>query len=283
MTLEKPNTRKSYISFARRWEPIVGDLYLHEITREHIVRYIAQRREEAAARGKILSDATLRPALAYLSGVFAFSHYEPNPVVQFNKKFLKPVRKVVRFMTPEEEVRILDACTEDMHALMIVFAVETGLRAMEQAGLTWDMIDLKAREIGLVDPSKLKTGRARIVPLSTRAMQVLSLIPRRPDVPYLFYTPAGRPYQSTFSLWHRIREKAGLFDLRWHDLRHTFATRFLRGGGSLPVLSRILGHSNIMMTMRYAHLVTEDLHAEMQKVDTALTAPSPTRSSTHPR
>jgi integrase/recombinase XerD len=62
------------------------------------------------------------------------------------------------------------------------------------------------------------------------------------------------------------RKRAGLSDVRWHDLRHTFASWFVQAGGDLYHLSRILGHAGVQMTTRYGHLRTDDLHAELRRV-----------------
>jgi integrase/recombinase XerD len=62
------------------------------------------------------------------------------------------------------------------------------------------------------------------------------------------------------------RKRAGLSDVRWHDLRHTFASWFVQAGGDLYHLSRILGHASVQMTTRYGHLRTDDLHAELRRV-----------------
>jgi integrase/recombinase XerD len=80
---------------------------------------------------------------------------------------------------------------------------------------------------------------------------------------YVFVTKSGRPYsyRNLMRGLHRLAEKAGIPVLRFHQLRHSMATQYLRGGGNVVLLRRILGHSNIATTMRYEHLCTEDLAA----------------------
>ena len=127
----------------------------------------------------------------------------------------------------------------------------TGCRLTEVLGLRWDDVDRRAGELRLRDA---KTG-ARMVPLTPTAARLLDGIAPVPGNPFVF--PGRRPGRHLVGLrpfWHRVRERAGLEDVRIHDLRHAFASRALALGESLAMIGRLLGHADVGTTARYAHL-----------------------------
>ena len=130
----------------------------------------------------------------------------------------------------------------------------TGCRVGEVLTLKWSDIDRKSGEFRLRDA---KTG-ARMVPLTPTALQVLAGIKRVRRSPWVF--PGKRRDRHLSDLrpyWHRVREQAEVEDVRIHDLRHSFASRALALGLALPMIGRLLGHTDIGSTARYAHLSRE--------------------------
>lgn len=148
---------------------------------------------------------------------------------------------------------------------ILVLAVETGLRKEELLGLTLPSIDLRRRELRL---TVTKTGRPRQVPLSSRVLETIKeLLERsRPRSPFLFCKPDGSRVGDPKKAFAGACRRAGIADFRFHDLRHTFASWFAQDGGDLYRLSRILGHATLQMSSRYAHLRTDDLHEELERV-----------------
>ncbi|MDC3370580.1 site-specific integrase [Alphaproteobacteria bacterium] len=135
---------------------------------------------------------------------------------------------------------------------IVVFAIETGMRRSEILGLTWDNISL---ELQLAYLPFTKNGTSREVPLSTKAVQVLSNQRSRQDTPTPFPVNAN-----AFRLaWERLRKRAELCDLRFHDLRHEAISRFFEMGLSIPEVAVISGHKDARMLFRYTHLRAEDL------------------------
>ena len=135
---------------------------------------------------------------------------------------------------------------------IVVFAIETGMRRSEILGLTWDNISL---ELQLAYLPLTKNGTSREVPLSTKAVQVLSNQRSRQDTPTPFPVNAN-----AFRLaWERLRKRADLCDLRFHDLRHEAISRFFEMGLSIPEVAVISGHKDARMLFRYTHLRAEDL------------------------
>ena len=111
-----------------------------------------------------------------------------------------------------------------------------------------------------------KTG-PRTVPLGSQARRILDRQPRAGS-PFVFPSPLNpsRPRGHNLSLWDRIRREAGIGDVRLHDLRHTMASHAVMNGVPVPVVSRLLGHSSVHMTLRYAHLADRDAEAAAERV-----------------
>ena len=118
-----------------------------------------------------------------------------------------------------------------------------------------------------------KGGKYRIVPLCDEALEIVEILLRIPSAKsdYLFYNPdTGDRVNSNLRSWLVCLEKGEITDFRWHDLRHTYATDEIRKGLPIYTLSKMMGHANVVVTEKYAHLYTEDLHAAKRKVDTNL-------------
>ena len=139
----------------------------------------------------------------------------------------------------------------------------TGCRLDEIRTLRWEDGDLDAAELRL---RGAKTG-ARMVPLSSAAVGVLSALPRTDDNPWVIM---GRnPGAHLIDLqrpWRRIRARAGLEDVRIHDLRHSLASRALALGESLSMIGKLLDHTQVQTTARYAHLANESVKASGSRV-----------------
>ena len=164
-----------------------------------------------------------------------------------------------RFLTEDEYRRVGVALREleaegaaparAVAALRLIML--TGCRVGEVLTLRWSDVDRKAGEIRLRDA---KMG-ARMVPLSPTASAVLTGMVRVRRSPWVF--PGKRRDRHLTHLtpyWHRVRERAEVEDVRIHDLRHSFASRALALGLALPMIGRLLGHTDIGSTARYAHL-----------------------------
>ena len=168
-------------------------------------------------------------------------------------------RKRERFLTPDEFRRLgralADATTRRRVSPYAVAAIRllilTGCRKREILHLQWNQVDLKAAELVLRDT---KTG-PRKVALSPRAVRVLEGIERVPDSPWVIPGRVeGRPMRNIDEAWGVVCELAELSDTRIHDCRHSFASRALALGENLPMIGRLLGHSEPQATERYAHL-----------------------------
>lgn len=139
----------------------------------------------------------------------------------------------------------------------------TGCRLSEIQTLRWEYVDLEARELNLPDT---KTG-GRVVPLSPSAVQLLASLPRNDDNPWVIHSPRSDSHLTDLQHpWRRIRARAGLDDMRIHDLRHSFASRALALGESLPMIGKLLGHTQVQTTARYAHLARDTVKASAARI-----------------
>ena len=122
---------------------------------------------------------------------------------------------------------------------------------------------LDRNEIRLPDS---KTG-PRTVPLSPAAARVLAGLPRLDDNPWVVAGAGpGSRLTHIHNYWYRVRKRAGLDDVRIHDLRHSFASRALALGESLPMIGKLLGHTKIQTTARYAHLARDSVKESAARV-----------------
>lgn len=187
-------------------------------------------------------------------------------------KIKKPklIEKPYKFLQTSGEIRLLlEAARHEAPGTFELFstAVFTGMRAGELAGLHWADVNLNTRQI-LVHRSyngPTKSGRTRVVPILDSLLPVLREWRLKNPLPVLFPNAVGKMYRESDrvfqEIFQRCLKRVGLNRIRFHDLRHTFASHWMMNNGSLYRLKDILGHSTIKMTEQYAHL-TPKLFAE---------------------
>lgn len=210
-------------------------------------------------RQKKVQPNTVRLELAILSRLYEVAASDwgmeslANPVKRATKP--KPPKGRERRLKPGEETQLLECCTDRFRAL-ISFAVETAMRRGEIESLTWHQIDLEQRVAFL---SETKNGEARCVPLSPRAIEILKeLLPDK-------VTPiSGSVFGISASYithgFKSICKKAGIEDLRFHDLRHEATSRLFENTDlDIMEIKTITGHKSLQMLARYSHLRTHRL------------------------
>ena len=128
----------------------------------------------------------------------------------------------------------------------------TGARKREVLDARWEDFDFD-RRLWRIPTTKL--GKPRHVPISDGVMSLLGMVPRVEGRAYVFANPAtGKPYVSIFCSWDTARIRAGMPEVRVHDLRHSFASLLINSGRSLYEVQKLLGHTQVKTTQRYAHL-----------------------------
>jgi integrase len=178
-----------------------------------------------------------------------------------------------RFLDKDETERLVEALTKDENqvaAKAILLLLLTGARRNEITHARWEHVDLKSSTL-FVPLSK--SGKPRYIFLNAAAVNVLRSVPQLPDNPYVFPSPVtGRPSASLHFPWTRIRIRAGLDDVRLHDLRHSFASALVNDGQDLYTVQRLLGHANAKATQRYAHLKRETLAKAAEAMGTLVSS-----------
>ena len=180
-------------------------------------------------------------------------------------------RKRERFLTEEEFRRLGRVLSEAGNgtgvsaqaAAAIRLLMLTGCRRNEILSLRWEDVDLDANELHLIDS---KTG-ARAVPISPSAAKFLAELPRILGTPWVF--PGKKPGAHMRNIngpWEIVRARAGIENVRLHDLRHSFASRALALGESLPMIGKLLGHTQIETTARYAHLARDSVQESAARI-----------------
>lgn len=142
---------------------------------------------------------------------------------------------------------------------MVLLALNTGMRRGELLGLEWASVNL-ASKLLTVTAATAKSRRARHIPLNGEALDLLTRCRSQgTGTGLVFPSPAGSRMGNINSSWEALCDAAGLEDFRFHDLRHTFASRLVQAGVDLNTVRELLGHSDIRMTLRYAHLAPDKL------------------------
>lgn len=152
---------------------------------------------------------------------------------------------------------------------LVLLSLNTGLRRGELFNLERQHVDLERALLTVAgDTVGNKTAKARHVPLNAEARAVLSdWITHRQPTGWLFPGRKGARLDNISNAWERLRRSATLEDFRWHDLRHTFASKLVMAGVDLNAVRELLGHASLDMTLRYAHLAPEHKAAAVAKLD----------------
>ena len=193
-------------------------------------------------------------------------HLETNPASGIRRN---PARRLNRFLSRDEIIRLheeLDQCVAEKRsrapqADIIRLLFYTGCRSGEIRNLKWD--DVGDNTLDLTDS---KTGPKRVY-LNSEARVIIKRQPRT-DSPHVFPSPMNpsQPFPEFLSLWRLVRKRAGIEDVRLHDLRHNFASWAVMRGVPLPAVARLLGHQQVSMTLRYAHVHDKEVEAAAERI-----------------
>ena len=264
----KPNTQRQVRGVLRRHIlPALGKMPLVAIERVQVVdlqQKLCDRPVTANTAVKVLSH------MYRLGEGWGMVPEGCNPCRSIEKY---PERRRERFLTDAEFDRlgrVLDEAVDSGSASPIAVAairllMLTGCRKNEILTLRWTDVGLEAGELHLGDA---KAG-PRTVHLPPTAVRLLKTLPRREGCRWVF---PGEDREGRFSgggldhVWQTVRTHAELEDVRLHDLRHSFASRALALGETLPVIGKLLGHSDIETTARYAHLAQDSLHETAERI-----------------
>ena len=245
---------------------------LASITPRDVESYKAMRKSEGYAPGKGAKVKEVKPAtvnleLSCLKTLF-------NKAVEWGKAESNPAAKIKKFRVNNSREKILNA--DEARTLLenagpalrpvLVVALKTGMRLGEILSLKWTAVNFIKSYI-LIETSK--SGKPRKVPMSTAVRETLKAQPRSAD--FVFYNPETKTHVKTVKTAYKTAcDNAKIKGLRFHDLRHTFATWYIEAGGDIVALSKILGHASLQMTLRYCNPTEEGMLRAVEKMDGVL-------------
>jgi integrase len=221
-----------------------GKMALAEISPYDVERYKEKRRKTVSGPG-INRELAVLKSMLNRAGDWGFAKLSENPV---SKVSYFPERHVERILTDEEAARLVAACGQAVRPV-VVTALNTGMRRGEILDLRWENVDFERRFIRV---ERSKNGRSRKVPMNSRLAAELRRL-RSNGTPYVFTQRAGERLKSIVTAFKTACRHAAIGHVRFHDLRHTFATNLVMNGVDLVTVKEILGHSDISMTVRYSH------------------------------
>ncbi|MBO6518986.1 MAG: site-specific integrase [Rhodospirillales bacterium] len=219
------------------------------------VQAFVDERLESVSSAMCLADLAIVRAAINMARREELTDFVPN----FPR--LKPSKPRNRWLTFEEEERLVMAAASHLKPL-IRFAVDTGGRRGELLGLDWRNVDLASRRITFTDT---KNGEDRSVRLCERAYRTLLALGPKEQGPV--FTWGGKAVKDMRSSFAKACERAGIENFRFHDLRHTFASRLVQGGVPLYEVMNLTGHKSLSMVQRYAHLAPEFQEAAIRVLD----------------
>ena len=260
------------IIFRRHLIPALGKLRLDELDARTIERYKADKLEAGLHPKTINNQLTVLRRMLAIAAEWQLLEHVPKV------KWMKAPPPEFDFLDFHEAERLIKAADDEWRS-MITLALKTGLRQGELLALRWDDVDLVTGRLvvrrnvvrGIIGTPK--SGKQREVPLSPSAVKTLKGH-RHLRGELVFCDESGamlRPSECVWPLW-RACKRAGIRGVRWHALRHTFASHLVMRGVPLKAVQELLGHATIDMTMRYAHLAPVVHREAVAHLDRAIPA-----------
>jgi integrase len=244
--------------------PVLGATFVDVLRAEPIARIVQSMRDRGYASGTTNRVVIVLRHLFNLARKWRVPGVTENPTAGIT---LAPDVTRERFLSFEEAKRLIASIQQDENrvaARAIMLLLLTGARRNEITRAKWEYVDWEKRKL-LVPLSK--SGKPRTIALNSAALELLQRLRAESQGCYIVPSSVtGEPPPSLFFPWKRIRERAGLSDLRLHDLRHSFASFLVNRGISLYVVQELLGHGHTRYTQRYAHLMPETLHEAAETV-----------------
>ncbi|RFU13873.1 site-specific integrase [Rhodobacteraceae bacterium W635] len=266
----KASTATEYRRNLRRFIlPALGQLTVTGITRADVAKFHHDMRHIPYQANRCLEVVSKIFVLAEMWGLRPDGS---NPRKHIRKY---PEEKRERFLSAAELRRIGEVLREmeaegiELSSAILAarLLILTGCRLNEIMTLQWAYVDLAERVLRLPDS---KSG-AKVVHLGQPAVELLRGAPRLDGNPWVITgTLPGKPLSDLQPFWQRVRARAGVKDVRIHDLRHTFASTAVASGQGLPMIGKLLGHTQVQTTARYAHLAAEPVRMAADAVAASL-------------
>lgn len=280
--VENFGTQKAFPTSKRYLLAVVkshfGEKKLSKITYLDLETYRNNRKATPTMGGKPRTDASVNREMALighmLNKAVEWGLLENSPFRKGKRLMFKENNQRLRFLADTEIDTLLDACSPHLRPIAEI-ALHTGMRRGEVLGLKWEQV-----RNGFIYLKETKSGKSRQIPINDQAARVFRDLRKKNQLksPYVFCDAKGNRFYEVKRSFTSACKKAGLEDFRFHDLRHTFASHLVMNGVGLKAVQELLGHADLTMTMRYAHLSQGHLQAAVavlnvlgSKVDTKLT------------
>ncbi len=251
--------------------PVLGSKKLNAITAWAIEQFKKARREAGTQPGPINTDLATLKAMFRKAREWGKMTATPEAGV---KKLPSPEHRT-RFLSEEEEALLLSACTPELRRICQA-GILSGLRRIELVNLRPEDVDLERKTLR-VDPAFSKSGKGRTLPLGPRLQAVLAeALTVHGQAPLVFVTPTGVAWTASgFTAWLQRASKRVIKTIGPHVLRHTFASRLVMSGVDIRTVQELMGHADINMTMRYAHLSPDHKRGAMEAMERQFSGKSP--------
>ncbi|MBV5330824.1 MAG: site-specific integrase, partial [Chlorobium sp.] len=239
--------------------PKFGAFRLDEIGQQAIIEFQHSMKTKGYSLGMANKGVIMLKYMFNLAIKWSVPGVKVNPAIGV-KLYEEASRE--RFLTAEETQRLL-AELDKSRSVQLKYIVRLllllGCRKRELLDSRWEHFDLERRNWRI---PVSKSGKSRHIPLSMAAIEILSQLPRWEGCPYVIPNPRTLlPFVQIERPWDNVKKAAGLPDVRIHDLRHSMASNMVNSGQSLFLVSKVLGHTTLRMTERYAHLSQDTLLA----------------------
>ena len=266
--VKKRSWKTDYYLVESSMKPFFGSITCGKIRSLDIERYVKHRLDEG------VSKATANRCVQVLRRMFnlgiEWGYLAENPASKV-KLFSEKDNLKERILSEDEELRLLNASPVHLRPI-ILCALHTGMRRGEILGLRWDQIDFERRTIRV---ERTKSGKPRFIDINRTLLELLRR--QRVDDPRSeFVFPSnrtGRAFVEVSKAFKRACKLASITGLRFHDLRHTFASRLIARGADIITVKELLGHSSVRITERYTHSQSEQRRQAVSRLD-ALTMSS---------
>ncbi|HAS6745985.1 TPA: tyrosine-type recombinase/integrase [Vibrio parahaemolyticus] len=269
MAMNPKRAKQSYSCIANSFEHLM-DKPLNDIKAWDIQQWISERRKLGRA------PATIEYCVNRLRAAF-------NRAVEWefidshnlsSVKLIKQDNTRIRYLTQKEEKRLLDGIQErnqrirqsdrtkahlkfvDFFEPLVITAMHTGMRKGELLTLRWEHVSFPNRYL-TIRSENAKSKKTRTLPLNDTVLNLLeNWRAQNPDADYVFVAN-NQPVEFFQYPWQSLLKQAGIENFRFHDVRHHFASKLVMAGVDLNIVRELLGHADIKMTLRYAHLAPE--------------------------
>jgi integrase len=276
-----PKTFQAYSSVIKtHLIPRFGKLNLRDINEHHGIQFMNELKKSHNPKG-ILN------IWGVLKGILLKAKRDKLILVDPLENIKRPRQNLREdnFWMKDEINQFLRANIKDQLYPMYFVAIHTGMRLSELTGLKFDRVDFRLNQIsvtrtrdklGLKDTTKTKLKRIVPMTLEVRAI-LLKLFKEQHENNYVFVESDGSPvkYAHIYRRFHQAQDRALIPNkIRFHDMRHSFASNYMMNGGNVFDLQKILGHTKIDMTMRYAHLSPNHLQNSLKFMDMSVESKS---------